>query len=96
MYALYHPPPFNINLPDHSFGELALLFPNTDINIVMFGSSAYNITHQAKPSTIAAQKYAYEFHAPEQSGSFQGDFYQGTLATESMDCYLPLCLFPDE
>ena len=34
MYALYCPPPFNINLPDHSFGELALLFPNTDIDIV--------------------------------------------------------------
>jgi len=78
MYALYHPSPFNINLPDHSISELALLFPNMDINIVTFGSSAYNITCQAKPSAIAAQKYSYEFCAPEQSGSFQRYFYQGT------------------
>jgi hypothetical protein len=87
MYALYRPPPFDINLPDHRFGELALLFPNTDIDIVMFGSSAYNVIRQAKPSAIAAQKYAYEFCAPEQcgSGSIRIQLYKESAMWDPID-----------
>jgi hypothetical protein len=69
VYVLYRLLLFNTNPSDHSLGELALLFPNTDIDMVMFGASAYNLTRQAKPSAIAAQKYAYEYRAPEQCGS---------------------------
>lgn len=87
MYALYRPPLFDINLPDHSFGELALLFPNTDIDIVMFGSSAHNVTLRAKPSAIAAQKYAYEFRAPEQcgSGSIRIQLYKESAIWDPID-----------
>jgi hypothetical protein len=96
MYALYRPPPFDINLPDHSFGELALLFPNTDIDIVMFGSSAYNVTRQARPSAIAAQKYAYEFRAPEQcgSGSIRIQLYKESAIWDPIDI-LPRKMIPD-
>jgi hypothetical protein len=87
MYVLYRPPPFDINLPDHSFGELALLFPNTDIDIVMFGPPAYNLTRQAKPSAIAAQKYAYEFRSPEQcgSGSIRIQLYKESAIWDPID-----------
>jgi len=38
------------------FGELALLLPNTDVDIVMFGRCPYDIACQAKPRALAAQK----------------------------------------
>jgi hypothetical protein len=96
MYVLYRPPPFDINLPDYSFGELALLFPNTDIDLVMFGSSAYNLTRQAKPSAIAAQKYAYEFRSPEQcgSGSIRIQLYKECAIWDPIDI-LSRKLIPD-
>ena len=79
-----------------SFGELALLFPHTDIDIVMFGSSAYNLTRQAKPSAITAQKYAYEFHAPEQcgSGSLRIQLYKECAIWDPIDI-LSRKLIPD-
>lgn len=96
MYALYRPPPFDINLPDHNFGELALLFPNTDVDIVMFGSSGYNVTRQARPSAIAAQKYAYEFRVPEQcgSGSIRIQLYKESAIWDPIDI-LPRKMIPD-
>jgi len=54
---------------DYSFGELALLLPNTDIDILMFGKCPYDIARQAKPRALAAQNYAYEYRAPDQCGS---------------------------
>jgi len=51
------------------FGELALLLPYTDLDIVMFGQRAYDIAQQAKPPALAAQKYVYEYNAPKQCGS---------------------------
>jgi hypothetical protein len=54
---------------DHSFGELALLLPNMEIDMVVFGASAYKLSQNAEPSSIAAREYAYEFRAPEQCGS---------------------------
>jgi hypothetical protein len=54
---------------DGSFCELALLLPNTDVDIVMFGQHPYDIARQAKPPALAAKKYAYEYHAPKQCGS---------------------------
>lgn len=69
MYASYHPYPFDLNMFYYSFGELALLFPNTDIDMVMYGSSAYKIVQRAKPPAIAARQYVYEFSAPKECGS---------------------------
>ena len=62
-------PLFDSHLFDYSFGELALLLPNTDIDITMFGKCPYDIARQAKPHALAAQKYAYEYQAPDQYGS---------------------------
>ena len=52
-----------------SFGELALLLPNTDIDIIAFGQYPYDRARAAKPSSLAAQEYVYEYRAPEQCGS---------------------------
>jgi hypothetical protein len=60
---------FDANLFGGSFGELALLLPNTDVDIVMFGQCAHNMAHRAHPPALAAQKYAYEYRAPEHCGS---------------------------
>jgi hypothetical protein len=49
----------NANLFDGSFGELALLLLNTEVNIVMFGQRAYNVARQANSPALAAQKYVY-------------------------------------
>lgn len=35
----------------------------------MFGQRAYDIGQQAKPPALGAQKYAYEYRAPEKCGS---------------------------
>lgn len=53
---------------DGSFGELALLLPNTDVDIMAFGQRVYDIAQQAKPPALAAQKYVYEYQAPKQCG----------------------------
>jgi hypothetical protein len=53
---------------DRSFGELALLSSNMEIDMAEFGASAYKLAQNFNPSSIAARKYAYEFHAPESAG----------------------------
>lgn len=56
--------------PFRRYGELALLLPNTDIELVMFGSSVVTLLQAAKrkSSCVAAQRYAYSYTAPEASG----------------------------
>jgi hypothetical protein len=61
--------PFVTHPLDGSFGELALLFPNTDIDIIAFGQYPYDRAREAKPGTLAAREYAYEYRAPERCGS---------------------------
>lgn len=60
---------FGTNLFDGSFSELALLLPNTDVDIMMFGQRVYDITQHAKPPALAAQEYVCEYQAPKQCGS---------------------------
>ena len=52
-----------------SFGELALLFPNTDIDIIAFGQYPYDRAREAKPNSLATREYVYEYRAPEHCGS---------------------------
>ncbi|TDL26530.1 hypothetical protein BD410DRAFT_524864 [Rickenella mellea] len=51
------------------FGELALLLPNTDIEIVMFGPSLYDIVKKAKSRSLASREFVYEYRAPDECGS---------------------------
>jgi hypothetical protein len=85
-----------VNLSGDSFGELALLFPNTDVDMVMFGASAYNLARQAKPSAIAARQYAYEYRAAEQcgSGSIRIQLYKESAIWDPDDI-LPREMIPD-
>jgi hypothetical protein len=87
---------FDFHLFDYSFGELALLLPNTDIDIMMFGKCPYDIAHQAKPHALAAQKYAYEYRAPDQcgSGSIRIQLYKASQIWDPMDV-LPQQMIPD-
>jgi hypothetical protein len=81
---------------DHRFGELALLLPNTDIDILMFGKCPYDIARQAKPHALAAQKYAYEYRAPDQcgSGSIRIQLYKTAPVWDPVDI-LPQEMIPD-
>jgi len=87
---------FRFSLFDHSFGELALLLPNTDIDILMFGKCPYDIARQAKPHALAVQKYAYEYRAPDQcgSGSIRIQLYKTSPIWDPVDI-LPQQLIPD-
>jgi hypothetical protein len=89
-------PLFNSHLFDYSFGELALLLPNTDIDIMMFGKCPYDIACQAKPHSLAAQKYAYEYRAPDQcgSGSIRIQLYKSSPIWDPVDI-LPQQMIPD-
>ena len=89
-------PLFDSHLFDYSFGELALLLPNTDIDILMFGKCPYDIARQAKPHALAAQKYAYEYQAPDQcgSGSIRIQLYKGSPIWDPVDI-LPQKMIPD-
>jgi hypothetical protein len=53
-----------------SFGELALLLPNTDLNLVLFGPGVANILKKAKedPLCLAAQPVVFKYTAPKVSG----------------------------
>ncbi|TDL14290.1 hypothetical protein BD410DRAFT_264185 [Rickenella mellea] len=51
------------------FGELALLLPNTDIELIMFGQRVYQLTTLAKPPALASREYVFEFTAPVDYGS---------------------------
>lgn len=52
------------------FGELALLIPNTDIDLVMFGPGVFRllIDAQEDEDCLASQPYAYSYKAPDVSG----------------------------
>lgn len=54
-----------------SFGELALLFPNTDIEIVMFGCGVESLIAKAKKNKtcLASQPCVFSYNAPRYSGS---------------------------
>ena len=92
----YSGPLFDSYLFDYSFGELALLLPNTDIDILMFGKCPYDIARQAEPHALAAQKYAYEYRAPDQcgSGSIRIQLYKTSPIWDPVDV-LPQQMIPD-
>lgn len=56
--------------PIFSFGELALLIPNTDIDLVMFGPGVFRLLMDAEEDEdcLASQPYAYTYTAPDASG----------------------------
>lgn len=68
--AFYLSELFYVNLLHDSFGELALLIPNTDIELVMFGSGVFRVLMEAEndEDCIASQPYAYTYTAPDASG----------------------------
>ncbi|KAF8963774.1 hypothetical protein BDZ97DRAFT_1819120 [Flammula alnicola] len=67
------------------FGELALLFPNTDIELVLFGPGVIRIIQDAsrQPDCLANQPTIFQYTAPEVSGggtvrvsfSYEGPFW---------------------
>ncbi|KAG6910469.1 hypothetical protein DXG01_010394 [Tephrocybe rancida] len=52
------------------FGELALLLPNTDLDLVLFGTGVSTLLAKAvsKPFCLASRPFAYTYKAPEESG----------------------------
>ncbi|KAF9443141.1 hypothetical protein P691DRAFT_809413 [Macrolepiota fuliginosa MF-IS2] len=52
------------------FGELALLIPNTDIDLVMFGPGVFRVLIDADEDEdcLASQPYAYTYTAPDACG----------------------------
>ena len=80
-----------------SFGELALLLPHTDIDMVVFGASAYKLGQEAAASSLAARQYAYEFRAPEQcgSGSIRIQLYKESAMWEPIDVLWREKMVPD-
>lgn len=95
MYALRFFP-FDTHPLDCSFGELALLFPNTDINIIAFGQYPYDRAREAKPHAVAAREYAYEYRAPEGcgSGSIRIQLYKASPIWDPLDI-IPRKMIPD-
>jgi len=89
-------PLFDSQFFDYSFGELTLLLPYTDIDILIFGKCPYDIASQAKSHALAAQKYAYKYRAPDQcgSGSIRIQLYKTSPIWDSVDV-LPQQLIPD-
>lgn len=89
-------PLFGSHSFDYSFGELALLLPNTDVDILMFGKCPYDIARQAEPHALAAQKYAYEYRASEQcgSGSIRIQLYKKSPIWDPVDI-VPQQMIPD-
>jgi hypothetical protein len=53
------------------FGELALLLPNTDIDLLLFGPGVTELLVKAKrkPSCLASQPFAYTYTSQKVSGS---------------------------
>ncbi|KAJ7043648.1 hypothetical protein C8F04DRAFT_1028632 [Mycena alexandri] len=50
------------------FGELALLFPNTDLDLVMFGEHNSRAFERAKSRGLAPQPCVFEYTAPSMCG----------------------------
>ena len=88
--------PFDTHPLDGSFGELALLFPNTDIDIIAFGQYPYDRAREAKPHAVAAREYVYEYQAPERcgSGSIRIQFYKASPIWDPLDI-IPRKMIPD-
>lgn len=55
---------------DYRYGELALLLPNTDLEVIFFGPGVTAILQRAKgkPHCLARAKNPYEYTAPVVSG----------------------------
>ena len=55
---------------DYRYGELALLLPNTDLEIIFFGPGVTAILQRARgrPSCLANEENPYEYTAPTVSG----------------------------
>ncbi|TDL19724.1 hypothetical protein BD410DRAFT_751899 [Rickenella mellea] len=51
------------------FGELTLFFPNTDLELVMFGPRAFELVTTSRPPSLSAKPYPYLYRAPEKCGS---------------------------
>ncbi|TDL15667.1 hypothetical protein BD410DRAFT_853351, partial [Rickenella mellea] len=51
------------------FGELAVLLPNTDVELILFGQRAYQLTTLAKPPSLASGDYVFTYTAPPEYGS---------------------------
>ncbi|KAF5384285.1 hypothetical protein D9615_003253 [Tricholomella constricta] len=89
------------------FGELALLLPNTDLDLVLFGPGVSKLTAkaQARPSCIASRPFVYTYKAPKVAGggtirielSRAGIFYDSlnfpALRREKPDALLALNAF---
>lgn len=53
------------------FSELALLLPNTDIEMVLFGEPARKLVLQAKkqyPGSVATNEFVWKYTAPSKCG----------------------------
>jgi hypothetical protein len=53
------------------FSELALLLPNTDIQLVLFGKPGHDLVHWARkeyPGCIATNDIVWQYTAPRKSG----------------------------
>lgn len=86
------------------FGELALLLPNTDLDLVLFGPGVVKLLEKAKEnqSCLASRPFVYMYKAPEASGSGtirielsrSGPYYDGTnlrvLRNEKPDAMIAL------
>ncbi|KAJ7457457.1 hypothetical protein FB451DRAFT_1353730 [Mycena latifolia] len=75
------------------FGELALLLPNTDLKLVLFGPGAANLLKKAQnsPRSLGAQSAVFKYNAPKISGggsiriSLCGSFWDdAALAREGL------------
>lgn len=75
------------------FGELALLFPYTDLQLILFGEHVVKTFETSKGRCIARLPFAYVYKAPESAG---GGKIQITLETKCPD-YVPKAndAFPD-
>ncbi|KZT32647.1 hypothetical protein SISSUDRAFT_1133057 [Sistotremastrum suecicum HHB10207 ss-3] len=62
------------------FGELALLFPYCDLQVILFGASVFNASKNARKGTLAAKPILYECTAPKTLG---GGTIKITMHTKS-------------
>jgi hypothetical protein len=87
---------FDTHPLDGSFGELALLFPYTDLDIIAFGRYPYDRAREAKPNALAAREYVYEYRAPEQcgSGSIRIQLYKKSPIWDPLEI-IPRKMIPD-
>lgn len=70
MSHQFLPTHVSTGLTQARFGELALLLPNTDLGLVMFGPGAADVLERAQknPLCLAAQPVVFKYTAPKVSG----------------------------